>query len=120
MIRSILMTEPATLSSRCFLTALDFCQGRPEKPFKHTFFQSARLLTGLNCLLPGQAQPIHDHADQDKFYFVLAGCGIFTVGDESRECGPGTLVLAPAGVTHGVENRGAELLSFLTVIAPFP
>lgn len=113
------MTEPATQPNRYFLTALDFAQGRAEKPFKHTFFQSPRLLTGLNCLLPGQAQPIHDHTEQDKFYFVLAGRGRFTVGEDSQECGPGTLVLAPAGVAHGVENREPELLSFLTVIAPF-
>jgi mannose-6-phosphate isomerase-like protein (cupin superfamily) len=114
------MNERSLQSRQFFLAALDFAQGRTEKPFKHTFFQSERLLAGLNCLLPGQAQPVHDHAEQDKFYFVLAGHGLFTVGDERQDCGPGTLVLAPAGVPHGVENQGAELLSFLTVIAPFP
>ena len=71
-----------------------------DKAFKHTFFQSERLLTGLNCLMPEQAQHLHDHADQDKFYFVLAGEGRFTVGDESQICGAGELVLAPAGVVH--------------------
>ena len=103
-----------------FLQPLDFAQTREEKAFKHTFFQSERLLTGLNCLAPGQEQKIHDHADQDKFYYVLAGAGFFTVGDETQTCAAGTLVLAPAGVPHGVRNEGNELLTFLTVIAPFP
>jgi len=103
-----------------FVTPLDHAQSRAEKPFKHTFFQSDRLLAGLNCLLPGQKQPIHDHVDQDKFYYVVAGVGLFTVGDAEKVCRAGELILAPAGIDHGVENQGTELLSFLTVIAPFP
>jgi len=103
-----------------FIQPLNHAQTRAEKPFKHTFFQSERLLTGLNCLAPGQSQPLHDHADQDKFYFVLAGRGRFTVGDAEKECAAGELVLAPAGVVHGVDNRGDDVLTFLTVIAPFP
>ena len=67
-----------------FVTPLDHAQSRAEKPFKHTFFQSDRLLAGLNCLLPGQKQPIHDHVDQDKFYYVVAGVGLFTVGDAEK------------------------------------
>lgn len=103
-----------------FIQPLDHAQTRAEKPFKHTFFQSERLLTGLNCLAPGQVQALHDHAEQDKFYLVLAGEGLFTVGDERQTCGAGALILAPAGVVHGVENQSAAPLTFLTVIAPFP
>ncbi|MEM7532396.1 MAG: cupin domain-containing protein [Chloroflexota bacterium] len=103
-----------------FIQPLDHAQAREDKAFKHTFFQSERLLTGLNCLTTGQAQHLHDHADQDKFYFVLAGEGVFTVGDEQQTCGIGSLVLAPAGIVHGVENQGDDMLTFITVIAPFP
>lgn len=106
--------------SNYFITPLDHAQGRSEKSFKQTFFQSERLLTGINCLLPGQKQPIHDHVEQDKFYYVLAGAGLFTVGDAEKVCRAGELIIAPAGVEHGVENQGAELLTFITVIAPFP
>jgi quercetin dioxygenase-like cupin family protein len=105
--------------SNYFVTPLDYAKERPDKPFKHTFLQSERLLTGLNCLAPGQAQHLHDHPDQDKFYFVLEGRGIFTVGAETQECGPGRLILAPAGILHGVANQSEARLSFLTVIAPF-
>jgi mannose-6-phosphate isomerase-like protein (cupin superfamily) len=108
------------MANQLFVQPLAHAQARSDKAFKHTFFQSERLLTGLNCLTSGQSQPLHDHPDQDKFYFVLEGQGHFTVGDETCECGPGMLVLAPAGVPHGVDNRAPELLTFLTVIAPFP
>ena len=105
--------------SAYFIQPLDHARDGAGKPFKHTFFQSERLLAGLNCLLPGQAQPLHDHADQDKFYFVLEGAGAFTVGGETQFCTAGELILAPAGVPHGVENKSDSRLSFLTVIAPF-
>lgn len=102
-----------------FLRVMDFVQPPGAKPLKHTFFQSERLLVGLNVLAPGQTQPLHEHADQDKFYYVVAGSGRFRVGDSEQTCGAGMLIVAPAGVAHGVANDGEELLTFLTVIAPF-
>jgi quercetin dioxygenase-like cupin family protein len=91
-----------------------------ERFFKATLFRSERLLLGLNCLEPGQAQAVHDHADQDKFYFVLEGEGAFTVGAEARTAAPGVAVWAPAGVEHGVANRGSRRLVLLVGIAPSP
>jgi quercetin dioxygenase-like cupin family protein len=92
----------------------------PEKFFKSTLFQSPRLLLGLNCLEPGQEQHAHTHAGQDKFYFVVEGAGTFTVGDEVREAGEGTVVWAPAEVPHGVTNTGDHRLVLLVGIAPAP
>ncbi len=102
-----------------FINPMDYAQGRNDKPFKYSFLENERMLLGMNCLQPGQQQPLHDHADQDKFYFVLSGEGWFTVGDESRTCVAGELILCPAGVPHGVENRSDALLTILTVIAPW-
>ena len=93
---------------------------RPEKFFKSTLFQGEYMMLGLNCLEPGQVQPMHDHADQDKFYFVLEGTGLFTVGAERIEAGPGQAIWAPVGVVHGVENRGSVRLTMLVGIAPPP
>ena len=64
----------------------------PEKFFKSTLFESARLLLGLNCLEPGQTQTMHTHTDQDKFYFVVEGNGTFTVGGETQR--PGLALLS--------------------------
>jgi len=88
------------------------------KFFKTTLFDSPRLLAGLNCLEPGQAQPQHTHAHQDKVYLVLEGEGSFTVGHERRTAGEGEVVWAPAGVEHGVENTGARSLVLFVSIAP--
>jgi mannose-6-phosphate isomerase-like protein (cupin superfamily) len=50
----------------------------------------------------------------------LEGRGSFTVGDEIRDAEPGELICAPAGVMHGVSNRGNERLSVLVAISPPP
>jgi mannose-6-phosphate isomerase-like protein (cupin superfamily) len=92
----------------------------PAKQFKSTMFRGPRLMLGLNCLEPGQAQHAHVHADQDKFYFVVEGAGDFVVGNEQRAAGAGGVVWAPAGVRHGVVNNGSERLVLLVGIAPAP
>lgn len=93
---------------------------RADKFYKTTLFQGQHLMLGLNCLEPGQVQSVHDHADQDKFYYVIEGRGVFTVGDEVAEVGPGHVVWAAAGVPHGVENKGQERLTLLMGMAPPP
>ncbi len=93
---------------------------RPDKFYKDTLFQGAYMMVGLNCLEPGQVQPVHDHAEADKVYIVMEGRGLFTVGGETREAGPGEVVWATAGVPHGVENQGSERLALLVCIAPPP
>lgn len=103
-----------------FIKPIEHAQGRTEKPHKHSFMQTERMLVGLNSLLRGQSQALHDHPDQDKFYFVLSGSDLFTVGESAQRCGAGELILAPAGVPHGVRNEEEALLTFLTVISPFP
>jgi len=89
------------------------------KFFKSTLFRSDNLMLGLNCLAPGQEQALHDHAGQDKFYFVVEGEGDFTVGDAHQQAGVGAVVWAPSGVPHGVVNRSSSRLVLLVGIAPF-
>ena len=88
------------------------------KGWKATLFQSERLLIGVNCLEPGQVQAVHEHASQDKFYLVHEGVGHFTVGLEIVTAAAGEVVWTPAGVPHGVENRGTTRLTVVVGIAP--
>jgi quercetin dioxygenase-like cupin family protein len=100
-----------------FLDWRDFVGERPDKFFKATLWQGEHVMLGINCLEPGQSQPVHAHADADKFYFVLTGSGSFTVGDEVREAASGTVIIAPAGIGHGVRNGSSERLVLLVGIA---
>ena len=75
-----------------------------EKMQKLDCFETGRLLLGLNCFEPGQAQRVHAHQGADKFYLVLSGKAKVVVGEEARDVATGDLVFAPAGVPHGVET----------------
>ncbi|MCA9959452.1 MAG: cupin domain-containing protein [Anaerolineales bacterium] len=101
-------------------TLADYVGVRDEKFYKATLFRSDALLLGVNCLEPGQVQQPHDHADQDKFYYVVAGNGRFWLGAEQVTAVAGDVVWAPAGVVHGVHNDGDERLTLLVGIAPAP
>jgi len=98
----------------------DHTGAREGKHFKSTLFHSDRMLLGLNCLEGGQAQRVHTHVNQDKFYMVLEGRGAFTVDESEFEGGTGDVIWAPAGVDHGVANPGPERLVLLVGIAPPP
>lgn len=101
-----------------FLNWRDFDGSRPDKVFKATLWQGEHVMIGLNCLEPQQNQPVHAHEGADKFYFVLNGRGSFMVGDEEQTVEAETVVIAPAGVPHGVTNTGDDRLSLLIAIAP--
>lgn len=101
-----------------FLDWREHAGSQPEKFFKTTLWQSDHLTVGLNCLEPGQIQKVHAHEASDKIYHVLEGEGIFTIGDEQRIAKQGMLIVAAAGVPHGVANNGPGRLSLLVTISP--
>ena len=91
-----------------------------EKLAKVPLFASERFFLDLYCLEPGQSQKAHAHAGSDKVYLVVAGRGVFAVGDEERALGPGEGTFAPSGVVHGVRNDSRERLVVLTWMSPPP
>jgi mannose-6-phosphate isomerase-like protein (cupin superfamily) len=91
---------------------------KAEKFYKSTLWQGEHVMLGINCLEPQQTQQVHAHEGADKFYFVLEGRGHFAIEEREEDAGTGMLVLAPAGVSHGVTNPGNERLSLLVGIAP--
>ena len=103
-----------------FLNWKDQVGSQTEKFYKTTLWQGEHMMVGLNCLEPGQQQKTHAHDGADKFYFVLEGLGSFIIGDEEQGAAQGTLVVAPAGIPHGVANNSTTRLSLLVAIAPPP
>jgi quercetin dioxygenase-like cupin family protein len=97
----------------------DRAQFSGTKMMKLDCYRSDRLLVGLNCFEPGQEQKVHAHAGADKFYFVVSGKARFVIGDGTIEARAGDLVLAPAGVPHGV-GQVLERTLLLVGIAPAP
>ena len=91
----------------------------PDKFAKQDLFSGTHLFLGLNCFEPGQVQPSHTHAGADKFYYVISGRAVVTVGDDSQEVDAGSLVWAPADAPHGVA-KVLEPTVMLVGIAPPP
>jgi mannose-6-phosphate isomerase-like protein (cupin superfamily) len=87
---------------------------------KATLFESDRLLVGLNCFEPGQEHKLHAHAAMDKVYHVLSGQGLFLLEGRELAMEPGVMLIAPAGVPHGIRNPGVERLCVLAILAPAP
>ena len=87
---------------------------------KATLFRSERLMVGLNAFEPGQEHALHAHGGMDKVYHVLAGRGLFLLEKAELPMEAGTMLVAPAGVPHGIRNPGSERLLVLAVLAPAP
>jgi len=91
-----------------------------EKMGKATIFESERILVGLNAFLPGQEHALHAHPGMDKIYHVLAGSGRFLLASREIPMEPGVMLVAPAGVPHGIRNDGDERLIVVAILAPGP
>jgi len=98
----------------------DHAEWHAEKMGKSTLFSSPRLLVGLNAFEPGQAHALHAHADMDKVYQVIDGEGMFLLEERELPMRAGDLLVAPAGVPHGVRNTGRGRLLVLAILAPAP
>ena len=70
--------------------------------------------------LPPRAlgSPLHRHANEDEFSYVLEGRLGAQLGDDVVEAGPGELVQKPRGQEHAFWNAGDEPLRFLEIISP--
>jgi mannose-6-phosphate isomerase-like protein (cupin superfamily) len=56
----------------------------------------------------------------DKMYQVLEGEGTFLLEGRELPMKAGDLLVAPAGVPHGVRNTSAARLLVLAILAPAP
>lgn len=92
----------------------------PARMGKATLFESARLLVGLNAFEPGQEHALHAHDDQDKAYLVTEGSGVFLLEGRELAMTAGDLLVAPAGMPHGVRNTGSSRLLVVAILAPAP
>ena len=80
----------------------------------HEFLRVPDLSAGLYVLEAGARDPQSPHGE-DELYYVVSGRGRITVGDETRDVGPGSLVFVAASVPH----RFHEISERLEVLVAF-
>lgn len=81
-------------------------------------FATATMAQDLWCVEPQQATDVLRLADADVTYTVLGGRAWFVTEQGEVGLDPLASVLVPAGVTHGIDNRGADPLIVLAVASP--
>jgi quercetin dioxygenase-like cupin family protein len=64
------------------------------------------------------AAPLHRHANEDEYSYVLEGRVGVQLGDATLEAGPGDLVFKPRGQWHAFWNPGDEPARLLEIISP--
>jgi quercetin dioxygenase-like cupin family protein len=64
------------------------------------------------------AAPMHTHANEDEYSYVLSGRMGAQIGDETTEAGPGELVVKPRGIPHAFWNASDEETVVLELISP--
>jgi mannose-6-phosphate isomerase-like protein (cupin superfamily) len=62
--------------------------------------------------------PVHTHADEDEYSYVVSGTLSALVGDEVIEAGPGEVVAKPRGIPHAFWNTADEPVVFVELITP--
>ena len=87
---------------------------------KVNLFETPQMFCDVYCLEPGQEQKVHAHSGATKFYYVVEGEGLFTIGAETRRLEAGGLAWSGPGEPHGVRNGSKERLLLLVSMAPNP
>lgn len=104
-----------SLPTRCNSEAFENPQdrGRFKELISKELSDSDDIYLGMGWLEPGETHLLHHHRSESEFYYVLAGCGKVTLGDEMFDVQPGTAVYIPAGEKHMITNDGKETMVVL-------
>jgi mannose-6-phosphate isomerase-like protein (cupin superfamily) len=93
--------------------------GRIQAVFKADGAESADRYSISEWWLEPHTKGPGPHAhDEDDVFYVLEGTISFLIGDTWRDAPKGSFVLAPGGVTHDFENRGAVRAGVLNFSVP--
>jgi mannose-6-phosphate isomerase-like protein (cupin superfamily) len=82
----------------------------------HEFAREDSLSAGLYVLPAGGVDPQQPH-DEDEVYVVVSGRARVTIGGETDDVEPGSIVFVPAGVEHRFSDIKEEL-RLVVVFAP--
>ena len=67
---------------------------------------------------PGTVVPRHAHPEAEQAMWIVEGSMRMTVGDETRELGPGDVVVVNRGTEHELVSE--EGVTFVEAMAPVP
>lgn len=96
----------------------DWVDFDPESARQVRVFETQQMALDLWCIQPQQATPPLHEADADLAYTIIGGRSWFVTDDGEIGLDPLGSMLIPAGVVHGIDNRGADPLIVAVSSAP--
>ena len=96
----------------------DLIEFAPAGKVRKRVFITDKIEMELVCYEPGTSTVAHHHVGQDEIFMIMEGTGTITVGGEAVRVGPGSLVYAPADITHGIEPDRDGRMVMVFVKAP--
>lgn len=96
----------------------DWVDFSTEEARRVRVFRTDALQQDLWCVEPQQSTAVLRYAATDVTYTVIGGRAWFVTEQGEAGLDPLASLLVPAGVTHGIDNRGADPLIVLAVGAP--
>jgi mannose-6-phosphate isomerase-like protein (cupin superfamily) len=103
-----------------FVSIAEAARFDPAKLAKNNLFTTDRFFCDVYCLLPGQAQRPHIHADSDKIYVVLEGEAQVEVNGATRVLRPQEAALCRPGESHAIANVSEAPVKVLVFMTPRP
>ena len=68
----------------------------------------------------GEEPPVHTHATEDEFFYVLDGRIAFRCGDDRFEVAAGGCAMLPRGIAHGYRIPPGADVRLLVITSPAP
>ncbi len=96
----------------------DWVQFRDEAATQIRVFGTARIGIDLWCIQPQQSTGVLHDPDADLAYTVVGGRSWFVTDDGEVGLDPLGALLVPAGVVHGIDNRGVDPLIVMVAMSP--
>ncbi|MBW1695682.1 MAG: cupin domain-containing protein [Deltaproteobacteria bacterium] len=75
-------------------------------------------ILGCHTMDPGGGAKEHVHEKEQEAMFFYEGTGIATIDGVEYKIEPESVMLAPAGVKHSIQNTGTGPLKFVFVYCP--
>lgn len=89
----------------------------PEEPGRSRVLHENADHTVILMQVNGVAQR-HYHIEHDEVIHVLAGSGVFTLGDREYDAKPGDVFVVPRGTVHGFRKTGEGPAAMLSIYTP--
>ena len=85
----------------------------------HHGIKSDQMAFGIAELPAKSKMDPHKHIDEEEIIFIYKGFGKLHVGDDITEnLEPGTVIVAPRGVDHTIENLSQDVMRWAWVFNP--